>query len=293
MSRARTGAPSGGSQVPRRPSSQPLSQISGLLGSRALGRRAPGPSKAWGLGLPVLSRDSSLHLHPRGQGASPGPLPTCSGHSRAPGVPGPGGRTWGSEGLLRSSGPAGLARWRAFPACPPPPLSLLLRGLTTAWPGKGNSTEIGEALFRRGFGHWPRSSPSWSVTWTQGTSALPQLGEMPCSRQGPLYALQRRKQGCHTAGSSPTSGRIRKGPGWAEPQPSWGGREGSWPACRRQLPVQPGPGLAGHLVGDRQGVCASPRRVLASCKEVRRPGLKGSEHCPEGPVLCFPKLLQQ
>lgn len=45
------------------------------------------------------------------QGSSRGPLPTCSSPSRAPGAPGPGGRTRGSEGLLRGSGPAGLARW--------------------------------------------------------------------------------------------------------------------------------------------------------------------------------------
>ena len=54
--------------------------------------------------------------------------------------------------------------------------------------------------------------------------ALPQLREMPCWGQGPLYALQCRKQGCHTAGSSATSGRIHKGLGWAEPQLSRGGR---------------------------------------------------------------------
>lgn len=99
----------------------------------------------------------------------------------------------------------------------PPP-----QGLRTAWPGRSSREQTGKAPFRRG--HCPCSSPSWSVAWTHGISALPQLREMPCGGQGPLYALQCRKQGCHTAGSSPTSGRIRKGLGWAEPQLSRGGR---------------------------------------------------------------------
>lgn len=48
-----------------------------------------------------------------------------------------------------------------------------------------------------------------------------------------------------------------------------------------------------HLVGDGRGCAPPPGWVPASCKEVRRPGLKGSEHCLEGLAPCFPKLLRQ